>query len=360
MRRTLAVMGAVSLAASVFLLDVAAGAEAPEPELQGRPLSEWIAQLMDTNRGKQVRAARALSEAPEEIRPAIIEKLRPILASERENDRFVAAQVLGDYGPAARAAAPDLLPVLQGTQFERNRAAAAKSLGQILKNAKPSEEVEKVAEALVAVFNDKYSDVRREAVYACGMIGPAAKACVPHLPDRFNDTEWLKDAECFLVRRAAAWTAGRMGEHGAVHIDRLIAMMHSNRPGPTEFIDAIGEIGPVHDNVVPNIVDKLEKTVYGGWQGVSGEEQSNYAMHCLMVLERFGAKSGPAVDLLVRLLDPKDIQRDPARAVQVLRTLAAIGGAAAKAVPVIEKNALAAGNEQVRKAAEDALKALKK
>ncbi len=360
MRRMLATLCAIACVATVRLVDVAAAAEAQEPELQGRPLAEWVSQLTDTNRGKQLRAARALSEAPEEIRPAIIERLRPILASERENDRFVAAQVLGDYGPAARAAVPDLLPLLQGTQFERNRAAAAKALGQILKDAEPSEEVEKVTEALVVIFNDKYSDVRREAVYACGMIGPAAKACVPHLPDRFNDTEWLKDAECFLVRRAAAWTAGRMGKHGAVHIDRLIAMMHGNAPGPTEFIDAIGEIGPVHDNVVPNIVDKLEKTVYGGWQGVSGQEQANYAMHCLAVLERFGAKSPPAVDLLIRLLDPKDIQRDTNRAVQVLKTLAAIGDAAARAVPVIEKNALAAGNEQVRKAAEDAVRVLKK
>lgn len=354
------ILGAACLAAALLLVEPAAGADTNDPKIKGRPLSHWTKQLRSRNRGRQLRAARVFSQAPEDARPAVIKRLLPILESERQNDRFVAAQVLGKYGPIARTAVPNLLPMLEGTQFERNRAAAARALGQILKDAKPSDQVEKVAEALIAVFDDTYSDVRREAVRACGMIGPAAKACVPHLPERFNDTEWQKDAECFLVRRAAAWTAGRMGKHGAVHIDRLIALMHANRPAATEFVDAIGAIGPVHENVVPNIVDKLEKTVYGGWQGVGREDKANYIKHCLAVLEGFGAKSAPAVDLLIRLLDPKQIQDYPARAAQAVKVLAAIGPAARKAVPVIEKNGLGAADETLRKASQDALKKLKK
>jgi hypothetical protein len=50
-----------------------------------------------------------LSGALEAARPKIIEAVLPILKSDRENDRFVAAQILGEYGPPARAAVPDLL-----------------------------------------------------------------------------------------------------------------------------------------------------------------------------------------------------------------------------------------------------------
>lgn len=235
--------------------------------IEDKSVADWIKQLQNPNRGLQLRAVRALSQAPQELRQKLVQELLPILKSERENDRFAAAQVLGEYGPDARVAIPHLLPLLEGTQYERNRTAAAVALGRILKDSSPSEEVEKVVQALIKVFNDKYSDVRREAVKACGMIGPAAKSCLPHLPARFEDYEWLKDAECFLVRRAAAWTAGRMGKYGECHIDRLIAMMHQYSPVATEFVDAIGEIGPVHENVVPNITDKLEKTIWGGISG---------------------------------------------------------------------------------------------
>jgi HEAT repeat protein len=322
--------------------------------IQGKPLSQWLQQVQDSNRGLQMRAARALAAADPKDIPAIVPSLLPLLAADRENSRFPVAQVLGDYGPAARAAVPHLLPMLQGTQYERNRSAAAVALGQILKDAEPSDEVERVTLLLVAAFTDKYSDVRRESVRACGMIGPAAKSCLPALPPRFEDTEWLKDAECFLVRRAAAWTAGRMGKHGAVHIDRLISLLHANRPGETEFIDAIGEIGPVHQNVVPNVVDKIEKSIYGGFQGVSGEQLANYVSHGLAVLKRFGPASAPATDFLARLLAEGKYVED------TLAAVAAIGPPAAKTAAVIREKYAAHSSEAVRKAAEQALAAFGK
>ena len=90
-----------------------------------KPLSEWVNQLRSANCGLQLKAARALSKAPAEMYAKIVPQVIPVLKSERENDKFVAAQVLGNYGPAAKAAVPDLLPMLKGTQYERNRAAAA-------------------------------------------------------------------------------------------------------------------------------------------------------------------------------------------------------------------------------------------
>jgi hypothetical protein len=319
----------------------AALAAEADPELDGRPLSQWVKQLRSENRGLQLRAARALASAPADLRAAIVPRVIPVLRSERENDKFAAAQVLGEYGPMARLAVPDLLPMLEGTQAERNRAAAAKALGQILKDAKPDDEVEKATQALMAVFDDRYSDVRREAVTACGTIGPAAKSCIPLLPKRLVDRSlaehpWIEQAERALVERAAAWTCGRMGKLAAVHIDRLISVMQANPPQPTEFVDAIAEIGLVHDNVVPNIADKLEKAVFGGYQGGSPEENANYRIHCVLALERFGEKSARSAPLLDRFLREKTFDGSKIN-LGILRTLKSIGPAAKAFAPTLRQ-----------------------
>jgi HEAT repeat protein len=305
----------------------AAGDDEAEPKLKGKPLSKWIEQLNHTNRGLQVRAARALSEAPKELRSKIIPRLIPLLGHKRENLLCWVAQVLGSYGPEARAAVPGLLPLLEGTQFERNRAAAAKALGLILKDATPGEEVEKVAVGLSEKYNeeyDKYSDVRREAVRAVGMIGPAAKKVIPKLHRALIDyRKYSREHE--MVRQQAAWACGRMGPLAKMHIDRLISMLHQEGHKLPEIAWAIGQIGPVHENVVPNLVDKMEKSMnYGG-----------LVMRSLEALENFGEKSAPAVDFLMYYM--KSGRASAEAFIQTLKTLKAIGPKAKKAVPLVTK-----------------------
>jgi hypothetical protein len=270
----------------------------------------------------------------------------------------VAAQTLGEYGPVSRAAVPDLLPVLEGTQFERNRAAAAKALGQILKDAQPSDEVEKAVQGLMKVFADKYSDVRREAVQACGMIGPAAKSCIPLLPTLFDDAKihgrpqgGPTHDEMYMVHSAAAWTAGRMGPLAACHIDRLLAMLHGDRDISTTVVWAVGEIGLVHDNVIPNVVNRLEKTIYGQYEGFSVGARSfligditagttqEYRDHCFNVLAKFGVKSKSAAPLMIRLISEAGWSsghriRNALGALKVLRVL---GPEAKEALPALEQ-----------------------
>lgn len=314
-----------------FLASIA-GAEEQNPKIQDKPLSEWVAQLTDMNRGKQVRAARALSEAPEDVRAAITKRLIPLLRSDRENDRFVAAQVLGDYGPLARAAVPDLLLMLKGTQFERNRAAAAKALGQILKDAKPSKEIDEVAAALSAKYNeeyDNYSDVRREAVRAVGMIGPAAKSVIPKLTRALTDfKQWSQEHQ--MVRQQAAWACGRMGPLAAEHIDRLIAMMHTEGHELPEIVEAIGNIGAVHENVALNVVDWLEKLGRGGRYGAA-------KLAGWIALEKLGGKAEPVVPLIARYLR-EGLREDPPESyVQWFRILRAAGPKAEEILPKVRE-----------------------
>jgi HEAT repeat protein len=327
-----------------------------DPAIGDKPLSELLKQLRSENRGFQVRAARALSEAPEELRAAIIPKVIPLLKSERENDRFVAAQTLGNYGPVARAAVPDLIPVLKGTQYERNRAAAAKALGQILKDAQPGDEAEQVTQALVVLFEDSYDDVRREAVAACGMIGPAAKSCIPHLTDRLKD--WprrLPDDGTRLVRKAAAWTCGRMGPLAAQHVDLIITRLHSEGDTVPEMVEALGLIGPVRDNMVPNIIDKLERVDLN--VGYELETQSYIA------LKRFGPKAMPALSFLMRILrntPDNRVRIEPL--IAATKVIGAIGPEAKEAVPLLEKMTTyqSHGHAQISKEKHDELHAAAK
>jgi HEAT repeat protein len=98
------------------LLSGVPAAQEEEPEINGRPVSQWVKQLRSENRGLQLRAARTLASVPADLRERIVPLVMRVLKSDRDNDKFAAAQVLGEYGPAARAAVPDLLPMLQGTQ----------------------------------------------------------------------------------------------------------------------------------------------------------------------------------------------------------------------------------------------------
>ena len=309
-------------------------AEETDPDLDGKPLSTWVKQLRSDNRGLQLRAARTLAAAPVDLHARIVPLVIPVLKSERENDKFVAAQVLGECGPAARATVPHLLPMLAGTQYERNRAAAAKSLGQILKDAQSSEEVDKVVDALAAKFNedyDKYSDVRREAVRALGMIGPAAKKCIPKLTRALTDFV-LYSKEHQMVRQQAAWTCGRMGPLAAEHMDRLLAMMHAEGGEIPEIVEAIGCIGPIRDNIVPNIMDKMERKDGGtAWQKESWQ-----------ALQKFGAKAEAVLPFAKRFItNPQfygtnNSREREALVIEVLKLLRVAGPKAIDALPQVE------------------------
>jgi len=323
---------------AITVLVCAAAAGGNEIVIKGKPLSTWMKDMKGENRGLQLRASRALAEATAEQIPKIVPQLIPLLGDARENTRLPAAQILGEYGTAAREAVPNLLPLLEGTQFERNRAAAAKALGQILRDAKPSTEVDGVVKALIPRFTDKYQDVRRESVRACGMIGPAAKACIPHLVPPLSEPI----PTCFGVRREAARTCGRMGRLAEEHIDRLIANMHaecahSNSSGDPVIFEAIARIGLVHENVIPNMIDAMEAR--GKWQMGDFPVKACW-LAGLDAFASFGSKGKAAVPFLHKLARDKVKTWEPADVIaliKVVKAMGAIGPDSKEAVPALKK-----------------------
>lgn len=354
----------LAIAGGLFISGTASLAGDDELLINGQPLAKLIETIQSSDRGAQVRAARALAEAPVELHVKLVPFLLPLLKSERENARPWAAQALGCYGSVARAAVSDLMPLLQGNQYERNRAAAAKALGQILKGAESCEEVDKVTVELVRLFDDKYMDVRREAVKACGMIGLAAKACIPSLAKRIGDAA-AGDSTTRAAGKEAVWTCGEFGPLAACHIDRMISIMHAG-PVP-ETIEAIGKIGPVNENVVKNIVDRMEQVAAGNVMVQEGSRNGpingtlirENMKAAFDALARIGPRSAAAVPYLQRLISAKGWERNKDYALGALKVLGAIGPAAKDTVPVIETNCLTSHDPVIKKAAEEVLVKIK-
>jgi hypothetical protein len=227
----------------------------------------------------------------------------------------------------ARVAVPDLLPMLKGTQYERNRAAAAKALGQILKDAQPSEEIDKVTEALTASFRDLYEDVRREAATACGMIGPAGKACIPHLKPLLEEPPGAGPNANSV---ATAWTCERMGPLAREHVDLLITLIHRNENLSTPaYVLALRAIGPVQDNIIPNIIDMIESAGRGGDCGV-------FKAAAFATLASFGEKSAAVVPYIRRTLQSQMYGNDgTVISTAMMKALPAFGAASKEAAPEI-------------------------
>jgi HEAT repeat protein len=99
-----------------------------------------------------------------EDRSEDVRKLQISLKSEKAAERLASARILGEIGPAAKAAAPALAEALKDSERDV-RMTAAQSLGYIGPGAKVA------AAALMTGLQDKDAQVRRAAAFALGKVG---------------------------------------------------------------------------------------------------------------------------------------------------------------------------------------------
>jgi hypothetical protein len=112
----------------------------------------------------------------------------------------------------------------------------------------------------------------------------------------------------------------------------MIAMLHVDGRVNQYVSEAIGHIGAVHENVVPNMVDWLEK-MGRDWRG-SRETR----MNAWVALEKFGEKSLPSVPLIARYLrEDMGNSETPELYSQWFKILKAIGPKAKEALPEVKK-----------------------
>jgi HEAT repeat protein len=206
-----------------------------------------------------------------------------------------AATALGRIGPAAAVVVPALVRSLEHSDA-RVRAAAARALGDLAPASSPS------APALVIALQDSEPPVRDAARHGLSRLGPAA---VPLLLDAFPRVEpdvrtTVRRLLLSMPREAAPELALGLGD-----------ARDEVREVAAESLEAIGA-GAVA--VVPRLVDALL------------DPSDTVRRWAMLALARIGAG---AIESLTRALreGPAEL-RQPA-----VRTLAAMGAAAAPAVP---------------------------
>jgi RNA polymerase sigma-70 factor (ECF subfamily) len=142
----------------------------PEPEFEGRKLSEWVEQLRSTDVVERQGAILALGKLGPAAVPALAEGLKD---KEIVNVRIWAAWGLRRLGAEAKAAVPQLEAALQD-ESGLVRVEVARALWAI-------EEQKTAIPALIDLLAHKDPNTRWGAASALEGIGPKAKAAIPAL-----------------------------------------------------------------------------------------------------------------------------------------------------------------------------------
>ena len=163
--------------------------------------------LQRVRNSKTVAAARQDAYWPSLRLVNVVHGLMKSLENENKNVRWIAADTLGQLGPAAERAVPALISALRDTD-EEVRISAAISLGEIGPKA------EKAANALAKAIKSRDKELRRAAVNGLAKLGWAAKKAAPTLIDALKD----EDEE---IRRVAASCLAETGMKTKNTVDAL-------------------------------------------------------------------------------------------------------------------------------------------
>jgi HEAT repeat protein len=131
--------------------------------------------------------------------------LKLALTDKDENLRWMAANSLGQLGPAAKKAIPDLVQVAKRDASANVRAYAVQAIAQTGPES---------VDILVEFLKEKDSSVRQIVVTVLGQFGARAKPAVPLLIEALKD----KDA---TTRWMAAQTLGQIGPDAKAAIPAL-------------------------------------------------------------------------------------------------------------------------------------------
>lgn len=145
--------------------------------------------LGDPDYGVRVSAAKALEKSGPAA-AAVLDLLEKALTDDKKEVRYALFNVLGSTG---NRAAEILIRVLSDKK-NFNRKYAARALGNIRKRSAGN----KITAALVTMLEDKDAEVRREAVWSLGLMGPQAEKAVNALKETAE-----KDPD-YMVRCAAS------------------------------------------------------------------------------------------------------------------------------------------------------------
>jgi HEAT repeat protein len=204
--------------------------------------------------------ATALEEWQWKGRNVTVDALVAGLVDQEVEIRRLAARGLSELGPDAREAVPSIIKALSDKD-DQVRAGAAAALG----NGGP---IAIEIPALIEALKDPAPPVQFSAVKAAGRMGPAAKALVPALIARMDNTandlvaRQRPDTTLDLfILKGAAEAIGSVGPEAKQAVPSLIEFIS---PGEGFFttrpaIRALGQIGPAAKQAIPKLKEVLER-----------------------------------------------------------------------------------------------------
>jgi len=314
-------------------------------------MPKLLGQLNDSRNLPRQYAAEALGM----IGPKAVPPLLEALGAPEAPVRQAAAEALAWMGPSARAeAGPTLLATLDKESSPDVRAECIRSLSKL-----QSADEAFVSLLLRALGSDEETE-KHEAVSALLLLEPPESKTVPRLIERLQS----KNAE---VRRQAAYVLGRLGPSAQEAVAPLVAVVLEEpdpQPGEDPFLAALIQIGTP---AVPALLASLEKVDVAAlgkehWIITTLKEMGEPALPALMasldsptISVRVGATQAiRQMGLLARraegpLMDHLDDPEAPVRAGAILG-LISIGAPLANLAPRFEE-ALKDDAPEVRRAA---------
>lgn len=287
--------------------------------------------------------------------------LRDLIKDPDASVRDQAMSLLGEIGPVAKAAVPDLLAVLRDrSAHPRDRGEAAAALGGvshsdtdmvpvlIRASTDPAPGVrlgavrglgnlgvatpDVVATLTAALSSGGDPDLRRQAVFALGRLGPGAAKALPAVEDAGRRDPALATAVAITLLRLGREREGR---------DRLTALAVAPEAERHFFIDTLGE--DFRPLAVPVLAEVVRRNARGGY----------WAMEALQSLGPDAAAAVPALVAFLKVGRPRGADAPPFEA--AIATLGRIGPAATEALPLLRELAENGANAGVRRDAAAAI-----
>jgi HEAT repeat protein len=221
--------------------------------------------------------------------------------------RYQAAQTLGQLGPVAKFAVPDLREAL-ADKHPLVRVKAAEALWRIEKTSTTI-----LMPVLLAAMKDKEARVRAAAPPVIALFGAKATAGLPAL------TEALKDKE-FEVKLAAIAALGDLGSLAKGQAGALLDLAYEK-----DFFLVEPFVGAALANMGDGAIPALTKAL--------GEELTDRRRVAAYALGSMGPKAAPAAEALGKALQTGDV----GVRIMAARALGKIGPAAKATVPQLEK-----------------------
>ncbi|MBI5743881.1 MAG: HEAT repeat domain-containing protein [Elusimicrobia bacterium] len=274
-----------------------------------------------------------------------IDELKLALTSADSNIRKQAAAGLGDLGPAAEIAIPELAKALNDSDFYVSRM-AAQALGSIGTKTLPALKTsllepegkysynalvalrligERAIPVLVEILSQPNGKFRIGAAEVLGKIGPKATSAVPEL------TKALKDPNS-RMRTVAAETLGRIGPAAKTATPTLAEMLKD----PDQFVrqsaaDALGSLtDPSATDIIPTLIDAL------------ADSNSWVRARSALALGKIGPGAKTAIPALIRTTE------DSFSRASAIEALGKIGSGSHKVFPAIE-TALQDSDEMIKR-----------